>query len=174
MVQVNEKTPVQSRLNCNEPACNKTFKTQVNKEKQTSKFHSIVNALSNTPFATSVRTLFQGDSIEDINSPSIQGNSAGQVNVREEVSEADFLCGQCDKRFDTNTQASNHMKDKHDKTHVVATNNVSADTETTHNVSNSDNVSNLWVEPSEIIDNVTLAEELERIAKIVETVAISG
>ena len=57
---------------------------------------------------------------------------------------------------------------------MVETNKVLANTETTNNVSNSDKVSELWVEHNTITEDVTLAEELEGIAKIVETVAISG
>ena len=57
---------------------------------------------------------------------------------------------------------------------MVETNKVLANTETTNNVSNSDKVSELWVEHNTITEDVTLAEEVERIANIGETLAISG
>ena len=130
MGEVIEETPVHIRLNCNEPECHKTFKNKGNIEKHTGRFHKIGSALSSSPLATSVRTLFLGENSEDTDSPSIQGNSDGLVNVQAVVSEADFLCGQCNKKFETNTQARNHMNDKHDKAVVAETNNVSDDTET--------------------------------------------
>ena len=49
-----------------------------------------------------------------------------------------------------------------------------ANTETTNNVSNRDKISELWVEHNTITEDVTLAEEVERIANIGETLAISG
>ena len=175
MDQVIEKTPVQIRLNCNEPDCQITFKNQGNMEKHTGRFHKIVSALSSSPLATSVRTLSLGENSSDTESPSIQGNSEGFVNVQEVVSEADFLCGQCNKRFETNTQAKNHMNNKHDKAVVAEANDVSDDTEITNNVSNNDKGNNdLWVEPAEITNDVILAEELERIAIIAQNAVISG
>ena len=75
-----------------------------------------------------------------------------------------------------------HSKDNHDKTKAAdnvsvdtaPTDNVSPDTVPTINVSRSENVDDLWVDPAEIINDVILADELERVAKLVETVAISG
>ena len=62
-------------------------------EKHTGRFHKIVSALSSSPLATSVRTLFLGENSEDTESPSIQGNSEGLVNVQEVVSEAAVEAG---------------------------------------------------------------------------------
>ena len=63
MTQPTDQTPVKNRLNCNMPECKKTFKSQGTMMQHKDRFHKIVSALSQSPLANSVRTLFTGESL---------------------------------------------------------------------------------------------------------------
>ena len=100
-------TPVQPKLDCSVPKCNKTLKNQKNLTSHLEKVHKVVNAISQSSLANSVRTLFTG---ENAHLPSTQGNSSGQVNSPKVRSKGTFKCGACEKDFSTNEDAKEHMK----------------------------------------------------------------
>ena len=85
-------TPVQPKVDCSVPKCNKTLKNQKNLNSHLEKVHKVVNAFAKSPLATSVRTLFTG---ENTQSQSTQGNSYGQVNSPKVRSEGRYKCGKC-------------------------------------------------------------------------------
>ena len=64
MTQDAIKTPV--KASCNVPKCNKTLKNKKNLTSHMEKVHRVVTAISDSPLANTVRTLFTVD-----NSPSV-------------------------------------------------------------------------------------------------------
>ena len=80
MTQAVQQTPIQPRLNCDEGNCKKNFKSQGTMMQHKDKFHQMVTALTQSPLANSVRTLFQGESVDDTSQQSTQGGSNGSVN----------------------------------------------------------------------------------------------
>ena len=122
MTQDAIKTPV--KASCNVPKCNKTLKNKKNLTSHMEKVHRVVTAISDSPPANTVRTLFTVD-----NSPSTQGNSAGAVNSPKVRSEGCYQCGKCGKGYKTQEEATEHMK-IHDEAIIIADNDtVSKDDE---------------------------------------------
>ena len=91
-------------------------------EKHKEKFHKIVSALSNSPLATSVRTLFLGDNADDITLPSTQGGSDGSVNSPKVITEGTFQCNECPKEYSRKDDLKNHMTMNHNKAQAAPTN----------------------------------------------------
>ena len=58
------------------------------------KVHKVVSAISQSPLANTVRTLFDGDSVTV---PSTPGKRDGSVNCPEGTSKERFQCGFCEK-----------------------------------------------------------------------------
>ena len=86
------ETPIQKK-DCNVSECKRApngFKTSRGLKGHMKKFHDIVlDVLS--PVATSARVLFESGA----DAPSVQGNSKGQVNYLEVLSEGVHICGKC-------------------------------------------------------------------------------
>ena len=64
-------TPVKTKLDCEVPKCNKTLKNQKNLTSHMEKVHKVVSAITQSPLANTVRTLFSGESVS---APSTQTN----------------------------------------------------------------------------------------------------
>ena len=113
MSPVNE-TPIQKQK-CIEPECKKApngFKTNVGLKRHMKKFHEVVlSALS--PMTSTARTLFAAQ--DDLGTPSVQGNSRGQINFPSVLTEGVFQCGKCEEQFSLRDEVMNHMDNKHDK-----------------------------------------------------------
>ena len=110
-----EMTPVQKKLDCSAPECKKSFVTQKNMEKHKEKFHKIVSALSHSPLANSVRTLFRGDDVDSSMLQSTQGGSDGSVNSPKVVTEGTFQCNQCPEEYNSKDDLNIHMTEDHNK-----------------------------------------------------------
>ena len=95
-------TPVQSRLDCSEPDCSKSFVNKRNMTKHKDKFHMMVSVVSKSPIVNTVRTLFSGDNNKDMATPSTQGNSKGLINSPKVVSGGFFQCNECTYEFTKN------------------------------------------------------------------------
>ena len=110
---------------------------------------------------------------------SVQGSS---IDIDSGVSsEGEFLCADCDKKFSTNEGAMHHMCNIHDKTSGVAeVNDVVESTETNDELFINEREENDGGdEPAEDVVNsdteeIAMAEELERFAKLAETVSLQG
>ena len=110
-----EMTQVQKKMDCSAPECKKTFVTQKNMEKHKEKFHKIVGALSHSPLANSVRTLFRGNNYDNRISPSTQGGSDGSVNSPKVISEGTFQCNECSEEYSSKYELNIHMTEDHNK-----------------------------------------------------------
>ena len=86
----NIETPVQNKIGCSDPECNKTFVNRKNMTKHKDKFHMMVNAVSKSPIVGAVRTLFSGENTKDMQLPSTQGSSDGSLNSPLVVSDGFF------------------------------------------------------------------------------------
>ena len=93
-------TPVQKK-DCYIPECKKApkgFKTSQGLKGHMKKFHDVVlDALS--PVTETARVLFQNHIASE--TPSVQGNSKGQVNYIEVASEGVHKCGKCELESST-------------------------------------------------------------------------
>ena len=127
MTKAVEQTSVQNRLNCGEKDCKKNFKTQGTMMQHKDKFHKIVNALSQSPLANSVRILFNGESEEDISQPSTQGDSNGTVNSPKVVTEGRFLCDECQFDSGMKVELEKHKSEQHDKSKDASNNDTDND-----------------------------------------------
>ena len=109
-----EETPVQNQK-CIAPECKKApngFKTNVGLKRHMKKFHEVViGALS--PMTSTARTLFGGQDAPE--TPSVQGNSRGQINFPSVLTEGRFQCGKCEEQFSSRDEVMNHMDSKHDE-----------------------------------------------------------
>ena len=96
------------------PECKKTFKSQGTMMQHKDRFHKIVSALSQSPLANSVRTLFTGESVDDTSQPSTQGGSDGSVNSPKVVTQGVYQCDlcqtECEKKVDLDKHKSEHDK----------------------------------------------------------------
>ena len=108
-------TPVQSRLDCSEPDCSKSFVNKRNMTKHKDKFHMMVSVVSKSPIVNTVRTLFSGDNNKDMATPSTQGNSKGLINSPKVVSGAFFQCNECTYEFTIKEELVKHKIEKHEK-----------------------------------------------------------
>ena len=110
------ETPIQKK-DCNVSECKRApngFKTSRGLTNHLKKFHDIVlDAFS--PAASSAKILFQTRS----ETPSIQGNSKGQVNFPKRLSEGLIICGKCPQEFSSRDEVKKHMDNKHDKEEVI-------------------------------------------------------
>ena len=122
MTPVIDKTPAQIKVDCSAPECKKTFVTQRNMEKHKEKFHKIVSALSQSPLATTVRTLFSGDGVDGVSLPSTQGDSSGRVNSPKVVTEGTFQCNECSEEFRMKVELLRHITIKHNKAQAAMRN----------------------------------------------------
>ena len=106
------ETPIQKK-DCIVSECKKApngFKTSRGLKGHMKKFHDIVlDALS--PAASTARVLFESSS----DTPSVQGNSKGQVNYLEVLSEGVHQCGKCPEQFTSRDEVKKHMDYHHDK-----------------------------------------------------------
>ena len=99
----------------------------------------------------------------------VQGNSSGQVDNPTESSEGDFLCADCEKKFSSNDAAMNHTCNAHDNTSKVDSTEITDELEIIdREVPIEDD------QTAEDVGDVILAEELERFAKLAETLTITG
>ena len=137
MTQDGCKTP--EKAVCNIPKCNKTLKNKKNLTSHMEKVHRVVTAISESPLATTVRTLFTSDAQQ-----STQGDSSGAVNSPKVRSEGRYLCGECDKGYKTQLEAKEHVK-THNEAIIIADND------------------------SIIEDDEQTAQELGNLANILET-----
>ena len=116
-----EMTPVQNKLDCSAPECKKKFVSQQNMEKYKEKFHKIVSALTQSPLANSVRTLFRGDSVDGSMLPSTQGGSDGSVNSPKVVTHGTFQCNQCPEEYNSKEDLKIHITEDHNKAQAAPT-----------------------------------------------------
>ena len=109
------KTPAQKQK-CIEPECKKApngFKTNEGLKRHMKKFHEVVlNVMS--PMASSARILFSTQAVQE--TPSVQGNSRGQINFPSVLTEGRHHCGKCEKEFSTRDEVLEHMDTEHDNT----------------------------------------------------------
>ena len=117
-----EMTPVQKKLDCSAPECKKTFVSQQNMEKHKQKFHKLVSAMSQSPLATSLRTLFSGENVDDTILPSTHGGSDGSVNSPKVITEGTFQCSDCPEEYNRKNDLNNHMTKNHNKAQAAPTN----------------------------------------------------
>ena len=117
-----QMTPVQTKLDCSAPECKKSFVSQKNMEKHKEKCHQLVSALSQSPLATSVRTLFRGENVDDTPLPSTQGGSDGSVNSPKVITEGTFQCNECPEEYSRKNDLENHKIKKHNKAQAATTN----------------------------------------------------
>ena len=100
--------------------------------------------------------------------PSIQGNSAGQVNIQEVVSAGEFLCGNYNTRVKTNEETKNHPCKKHDSASVAKTNTVLVNKDKHNNALNrsqsEDDGFNKECDEEET-ENAIIAQELENMVE---------
>ena len=110
------ETPVQKK-DCIVEDCNKApkgFKTSRGLKNHMKKFHDVLlDALS--PMAATAKILFDSGP----ETPSVQGNSKGQVNSPIVVSEGTLMFGKCPKQFSTRDNVKIHMDTKHDKANAA-------------------------------------------------------
>ena len=100
-------TPVET------PAQKQKFKTNEGLKRHIKKFHEVVlNVMS--PMASSARTLFSTQAVQE--TPSVQGNSRGQINFPSVLTEGRHQCGKCEKEFSTRDEVLDHMDTEHDNT----------------------------------------------------------
>ena len=109
---------------------------------------------------------------------STQGNSAGQVNDPKVMSEGEYMCGVCDKTFPTKDQVTNHMIDVHDKAkaaddNAIADNSTVEENTENYNVSDEADDEDMAKLVNDYEDDI-LAEELARLANVVEAVNLQG
>ena len=107
-------TPAKTQK-CNEPECKKApngFKTNSGLTRPMKKFHEvIVDALS--PITSTARVLFDCQVAPE--TPSVQGNSKGQINYPSVLTEGRHHCGKCEEQFSTRDKVLKHMDNKHDE-----------------------------------------------------------
>ena len=106
------------------------------------------------------------------------------------LSEGEFVCADCSKKFTNNESVMNHTCNAHDKDNVVEENDVVESTETNDDLENTEHGEKEVVddesvntehadievvnEDDENADELCMAEELERFAKLAETVSYIG
>ena len=157
MVLTIEVTPATKRLTCAADQCKNTFQNKKNIEKHMEKFHQKVTLLSQSPFASAVWTLFNGESTEDITQPSTQGTSDGRVNSPKIRSEGTFICSECSVQFPIKDNLITHMNNEHDKAKAAPTNDTSQ-------ASNGEDEEEIERQITEIAEDL----EMEGVAKTVE------
>ena len=91
-------------------------------DKHKDKFHKIVSALSQSPLATSVRTLFRGDNIDDTIGPSTQGGSDGSVNSLKVITGGTFQCNECPEERSRKNDLMTHIVTTHNKAQAAPSN----------------------------------------------------
>ena len=96
------------RVRCEVSTCGKDYASKGNMMLHIKKYHKvgdqIQSLLGSFPPATSARVLFADD-----NDSSVQRNSAGQVTSPNVLSAAKYICGNCDKQFETEEEIKNRM-----------------------------------------------------------------
>ena len=170
------ETPVQKQK-CIEPECKKApngFKTNVGLKRHMKKFHEVVlGALS--PMTLTARTLF---AVQDVpETPSVQGNSHGQINLPSVLTEGRFLCGKCEEQFSSRDEVMKHMDSNHDEGSIPEHNDDSenddhGNEEEQDNINNDTNEEQELTEVMEDLDDDLIATSIEkRVAaeKIVDT-----
>ena len=120
---INE-TPVQT-VDCHVPDCQKKkvggYKTKKGLTDHVKRWHQVAKEVF-SPMAETARTLFQS-SDEDAQ-PRTQRNSGGEVNSPKVVSEGRYICGVCEKMYDSRSDVDKHIK-LHDKATNAATSDIS-------------------------------------------------
>ena len=100
------------RVPCEVVNCNKDYATKgtmmVHVEKHHKVSDQIDSPLGSFPTGISARVLFN-DQTEGV-----QGNSAGQVNIPEVRSAPTFICGKCEKGFETQAKLNKHKEEEQD------------------------------------------------------------
>ena len=99
--------------------CSKPFSTKAALTRHVKIIHDGIVSLKNM-FSTPKALNPQKRLFASVPNLSVQGNSAGQVNDPEVMSEGSFICGICDKRFTEEGEMKNHKDDAHDKATTAA------------------------------------------------------
>ena len=99
--------------------CSKPFSTKAALTRHVKTIHDGIVSLKNL-FSTPKALKTQKRLFTSVPNLSVQGNSAGQVNDPELMSEGSFICGVCDKRFTEEGEMNNHRDDAHDKAITAA------------------------------------------------------
>ena len=157
------ETPVQKK-DCIVDECTKApkgFKTSRGLKNHMKKFHNVVlDAFS--PIATTTRVLFDSSS----ETPSVQGNSKGQVNYPNIVSEGTIQCGQCPEIFRNRDNVKKHMDEEHDKADAAKTKEKPVDnnrcTQNSEVLNNDRDDEEDLVEIMEDIEDGNIAEQIEK------------
>ena len=101
------------RVPCEVINCGKNYASKGNMMLHIKKHHKVTDQiqspLGSFPSATSERVLFSDD-----NGPSVQGNSTGQVSSPNVLSAPAYICGNCDKQFETEEKIKKHKKEEDD------------------------------------------------------------
>ena len=106
------ETPVQK--SCPEyPKCKKTYTTKGGLTRHVQSVHKVIVDNIFLPMAATARVLFESHSTTE--ETSTQGNSHGQVNSPKVVSRGSYICGDCDKVFESHGEVLKHKKNEHDK-----------------------------------------------------------
>ena len=71
--------------------------------------------MSQSPLASSVRTLFCGESVNDTPLPSTQAGSGGSVNDTKVISKGTFQCDNCPEEDSSKNDLNNHIIKNHNK-----------------------------------------------------------
>ena len=99
------------RVPCEVINCGKNYASKGNMMLHIKKHHKVTDQiqspLGSFPSATSARVLFS-----DGNGPSVQGNSTGQVSSPNVLSAPAYICGNCDKHFETEEEMIKHKKEE--------------------------------------------------------------
>ena len=169
-----EATPNKKKIACTADECKNTFQNKKNMEKHLDKFHKIVSVLSNSPLATTVRTLFHGESVEDITLPSTQGTSDGRVNSPRVRSEGSFQCAECDKNFSIKHELNRHMTKKHNKAKAANINDKAEATKTDMVIEDEQEVEEEIVEIAEDLEMEGAAMEVENRVELDNMVMIDN
>ena len=111
MTQSPVMTPSQ-KVSCIGENCDKVYASKGNMMIHFKKSHKanneIQSPLGRFPPSNPARVLFSDES-----QPSTQGNSHGDVNSPKVVSEGQYICGICEKVFESERLVNNHKKDSH-------------------------------------------------------------
>ena len=157
MVSTIEVTPSSKKLTCTADNCKNTFQNEKNMDKHVKKFHRIVTLLSQSPIASAVRTLFQGESTEDITLPSTQVTSDGRINSTKIRSEGTFTCAYHHLQFKIKDNLDKHMTNEHDKAKAAPTYDISSAT----SVSDEEEIERQITEIAEDLEMEGVAREVE-------------
>ena len=100
---------------CESKNCDKEYASKGGMKNHFKKSHKAVEEIQSPlgrfpSVSNSARVLFNDEEL-----PSTQGNSAGQVNSPKIVSEARFLCDECETVSATKVELTNHKKEVHEK-----------------------------------------------------------